>query len=164
MITIKKGFIAAAAVAALGTGTMGISPAFASENQNAHTLGMEGLVQALADAFNVSTNEVREVLEAHREKMQTNREEHQAERLTQAVIDGKLTQEQANAISEHREEMKTLLESLENATPEERKEALNAQRKENRAWARENNIPREFLIHEGRNEQNNRPNHGPRPE
>lgn len=164
MITLKKGFIAAAAIAALGTGAMGISPALASEGQNPHALGMEGLVQALADAFNVSTDEVKAVLEAHHEEMQTNREEHQAERLAQAVTDGKLTQEQADAINEHREEMEALLESLEGATPEERKEALHAQREENRIWARENNIPPEFLVHEGPRNENQKPNHGPRHE
>lgn len=164
MITMKKGFIAAATVATLGTGAVGISPAFASESQNPHQLGMESLVQALADAFDVSTEEVQEVLEAHREEMQTNREEHQAERLAQAVIDGKLTQEQADAISEHREEMEALLKSLEGATPEERREALDAQREENRIWARENNIPSEFIIHEGPRNENHKPNRGPRHE
>lgn len=162
MTNVKKGFIAAAAIAALGTGTMGISQAFASEGYGSRTFGMESLTQALANAFNVSTEEVQEVLEAHREEMQANREEYQEERLAQAVIDGKLTQEQADAMSEHHEEMKALLDSLKDATPEERREALSEQREENKIWAQENNIPSEFLMNEGRHNENHKKNHGPR--
>lgn len=140
--------VAAAAIATLGTGSLGVMSAFAAENQNPRIMGMENLVQALADKFGVSTEEVQEVFNEQRAEMQANREEHEAERLAQAVTDGILTQEQADAISAHRDEMQAFMESLEGTTPEERKEALNAQREENKEWAKENNIPAQFLPHE----------------
>ncbi len=160
----KKGMIAAAAIAALGTGGMGITSAYAAENTNPRMARMENLMQALADEFNVTVEEVQAVFEAQRAEMEASREEREAERLAQAVTDGIITQEQADAISAHRDDMEALMESLEDATPEERKEALDAQREANKAWAEENNIPAEFLRHEGPQQGNNRPHHGPRPE
>ncbi len=158
MMNIKKGMIAAAAIAALGTGSLSVMSAFAAENTSPRMMGMENLVQALADKFGVSTDEVQAVFDEQRAEMKTNREEHEAERLAQAVTDGILTQEQADAISEHRDEMQTFMESLKDATPKERKEALDAQREENKAWAEENDIPEQFLRHEGpRNGHGHRP-------
>jgi len=149
MMTAKKGIVAATVLATIGTGSVGIISAFAAENPNSRATGMENLTQALVDKFGINAEEVRTVFYEQHAEIQADREEHKAERLERAVANDVLTQEQADAISAHRDEMQTLIKSLENATPEERKETLNAQHETNKIWAKENNIPKQFLPHEG---------------
>ncbi len=151
--------IAAATIATFGTGSVGVMSAFAAENTNPHGIGMENLMQALANEFGVSVEEVKAVFVEQRAEMEANREEHQAERLAQAVTDGIITQEQADAISTHRDDMQALMESLKDATPEERKETLKDQKRMNEAWAKTNNIPAQFLPNESAH-NGNRPFNG----
>lgn len=160
-MNMKKGMIAAAAVALLGTGTVGVTNTYAAGGaQGQEPSGrFDELIEALAERFDVSTEEVLEVFNEQREEMLTERLERANERLNEAVANGTLTQEQADAIREHREEMHEFMQSLEGMTPEERREAIKAQREESRAWAAENDIPAEFLPHEAPGHRNP---HGPR--
>lgn len=150
MTSIKKGAITAAALVILGTGAANISSVSAAED--IRTNGVRDIVQALADTFGVSTNDVQSVFDKQRALHEAERETHAAERLAGAVADNILTQEQADAIASHHAEMRELMESLKNATPEERKTALETQREEHKNWAKEHNIPEDLFRtpHEGK--------------
>jgi hypothetical protein len=151
MFNIKKSVIAAATIAAVGAGGLGISSAFAahtSGGNNPRAEARESLIEAIATRFGINADEVRAVFEEEREARQEEREVHEAERLAQAVEDGKITQEQADAIAAHREEMEGFKESLKDLSADERHEAVKEKMEEVKAWAQENNIPREFLPHQ----------------
>ncbi len=140
---MKKGMIAAAAIALMGGATLGISSTFAASAEN------EGkpfgkLIEAIATRFNVSTEEVEAVFNEHKEEMMENREAMHEERLAKAVEEGKLTQEQADAIQAHHEEMKTFMDSLKDMSEEERKAAMEQHREENKNWAENLNLPEDF--------------------
>ena len=96
---------AAALMIALGVGAFGVSATLAAENDQGE---ITTLVEAIAERFDVKVADVQAVFDEHREQMQAKHEEKAAERLQQAVDDGKITQEQADAITENREEMKLL--------------------------------------------------------
>lgn len=72
-----------------------------------------------------------------------------ADRLAQAVKDGKLTQDQADKITAKLKELKTQREaerdSMKDKTDEERKTAMEAKKTELEKWAKDNNIPLEYL-------------------
>jgi hypothetical protein len=150
MTSVKKGMLTAAALILLGTGATGISSAFAAEHSYGD--GAKNIIQALADKFGVSTDEVQSVFDEQRELVRANQTKKAAERLTQAVSDGTLTQAQADAITAHHSEMETFVESLQEMTPEERKDAQDEQREANATWAKEHDIPEDFFRtpHEGR--------------
>lgn len=130
---------AAAALATLGAGAIGVGTTFAAQNTEA-THPMEALVQALANKFNVSTDAVQEVFDQQREAMQQGREQHEAEFLARAIADGKLTQEQADALQAKRKEVKALMTSTKDLTSEEARAEIKAKMGEWRAWTEEQGI------------------------
>lgn len=145
MMTIKKSVIAAATLAAIGAGSMGISSVFAKENTNAPPQRFENLIQALADKFGVSTSDVQAVFDEQRQTEQEARSAEAADRLAQAVSSGELTQAQADALTAHQEEMRTFRDTLKDMTREERDAAIKAQRESNKTWASDNDIPASFF-------------------
>lgn len=144
-MTITKGMIAAAAIASLGAGTWGMNTAYAEANPSANGK-FDNLIEALAERFDVSEEEVLKVFQAERLEQQAIREEMQANRLANAVEEGYLTQEQADAITAYREEHQELMVSLINMDLDDRKEALDAAREEVKAWAKEQGIPLKYIL------------------
>jgi hypothetical protein len=164
MNTPKKTAVIAALVTMLGTGAIGIGTTMAAENTSVGIKhGMQDLVTAIATKFNLNTAEVQAVFDAQRDQMQT---EHKAEmektqaqheadlaaKLTQAVTDGKLTQAQADAITAKRAELKTEREAMMAERKEQRlqtREEMEATMKTKKEaldkWAKDNNIPSEYL-------------------
>jgi hypothetical protein len=67
------------------------------------------------------------------------------ERLTQAVADGKITEEQKEKILDKHEEMQAKMESLKDLEPEERKAQMQTLHEELKKWAEENNIDFPFF-------------------
>lgn len=144
---IMKKSLAAAAITLMGTGVAGT--AFAAENIQQPSGRFENIIEAIAEHFNVSVEEVQAIFKAQRQEIIENRIEKAETQLNNAVEDGALTEEQANAIREHREDMREFMQSLENMTQVERRAAVEAQREANKQWAEENNIPAAFLPFEG---------------
>jgi hypothetical protein len=62
------------------------------------------------------------------------------ENLSQAVLDGKITEEQKNALIAKREEMQANREDLSDLSREERQEKRKEHRDEMQEWAEENGI------------------------
>lgn len=96
------------------------------------------LAQAIASKFNLNKDDVAKVIE----------EQHQAkmnDRLTQAVKDGKITEDQKNKIIAKQAEIKPKLDAARAETDEaKRKAAMDAIHTEMKQWSKDNNIPKGF--------------------
>lgn len=151
MTSVHKAFIAAAATAAIGIGSLGASSAFAAEKPE-HP-GFNHLVEAIATKFNLDKDEVQKVFDEQRSLGEADRkaamEKHGAALLAQAVTDGKITQAQADLIIAKRAELKGSKPDFAGKTPEEIRAALKVQGDAVKAWAEANGIPEQFLLPRG---------------
>lgn len=114
----------------------------------------DSLVTAIATRFNLNTADVQKVFEENRMKMETQmhteRTTKEAERLRTAVVEGKLTQAQADLITAKRVELEAERKAQRAAEPTltnaERKTAMEAHRTELQTWMTANNIPQQFMM------------------
>lgn len=152
--------VAVTTVAVIGAAALSASAIYAAPNP-----GMSDIVVAIAERFNLDQGEVREFFDQQRELRKDEMRAfgemhgkgegrmvllgHGPESLEKAVAEGRLTQEQADAISAKHAEMKALLEGLKDATPEERKAAMQSHADSLKSWAEENNIPQPNLLFKG---------------
>lgn len=95
---------AAAIVAGLGVGAVGVGTTLAAQAD--HGVGMGGLVEAIAEKFDLKVADVQAVFDEQRQEMEASLADHEAEALSQAVADGKVTQAQADAMTAKRQESK----------------------------------------------------------
>lgn len=94
----------------------------------------------LAQRFNLQEGEVKTFLAQEHEQRHENMKQRMEERLSTLVNEGKLTEEQKQAILAKHIELEALKETLKEKTPEERKAAMSEKRKEIEIWAQEQNI------------------------
>ncbi len=117
---------------------------------------MSNLVAAIAQRFNLNVSDVQQVFDEQRAQMAEQRAEQRTQmearreqtftaRISQAVTDGKLTQEQADKILAKKAEINTQKTNLEGKTKEELRAAMKAQMDSLKQWATDNNIPQEYL-------------------
>lgn len=158
---IRKTLVAAGAATVFGAATMvGVA-------QAATTTGSDNLVDKISQRFNVDKAEVQKVFDEERTARQAEREQRYEERLSQAVKDGKLTEDQkTKLLAKHKElkaEMEKRHESREaergdmaqkteaerEALVEQRKAEMDKQRAEIEAWEKANNIPSGYLMMKG---------------
>lgn len=134
----------------------------ASAATNAQS-GSDSLVAKIAQKFSLKEADVKEVFEEEKASRDTERKTANEERLTQAVTDGKITDEQKKKILAKQEELQANRESdreaMKDKTAEERRTAMETKRAELEKWAEENNIPVEYM-HSGKGAGG----HGPRAE
>ena len=108
------------------------------------------IIQKLVERFGLNADEVKKVFEEEREEGRARNQEHFEERLDQAVEEGKITEEQKQAILDKHAEMQAKHESLKDLSFEERQEALKTMREEMQAWAEENGLdPQQFPLMPG---------------
>ncbi|MEO6077841.1 MAG: hypothetical protein ABIP54_03570, partial [Candidatus Andersenbacteria bacterium] len=87
MIQLKKRALIIATIAVLG-----ISGAGAYSIQQVHAAPpAPSLIDALVQRFGLNKTDVQQVFDANRTAHQADRQQHEADRLAQAVKDGKLT-------------------------------------------------------------------------
>jgi len=102
------------------------------------------LAQKIAEQFNLNQDEVTAVFEEHREENREQRMNQKGERLNnrlnQVVADGKITEDQKNAIIAKKEEMRASHEKYENLSKEEVRIKREEHREEFKQWAEENGI------------------------
>lgn len=145
---MKNKILAVAGTAAVVgvTSLTGLGIASAQSDSNVEP---NGLVQKLAQKFNLDEGEVKAVFDEERTARETERQQKLETKLTQAVTDGTITEEQKQKIiakiSEIESEREAFMESLKDATDDERKQAMEAKRTELKNWATENNIPEDYL-------------------
>lgn len=107
------------------------------------------LVQKLVERFNLNAEEVQEVFEEAREEMrqetQARFEERIGDEANRIGLDS-LTDEQKEALSAKREELRERVEAFKNLSAEERQTKMEELRGELEAWAEENGIDSEMLF------------------
>lgn len=139
--------LAAFSVAVIGAGAAGVSTVYAESVDESRPF--DGIVQVIATRFNLNADEVRKVFEEERAKQLAEREDIKknklADRLAQAVVDGKISQAQADAIMNKADELKAFFASLKGKAPQERRDAIKGKMESVKAWAEENDIPRGFI-------------------
>lgn len=149
MKSMKSIAVTAAALAGIASAGTGVLYA-AQSPSNAVRNPVNGIVNAIATKFNLNASDVQSVFDEHRRKAEeTVRTEHETRikaELDQAVTDGKLTREQADKIIAKRQELATLKTDLKNGTPEEHRAAMEARMESLKTWAKENNVPVEYLL------------------
>lgn len=158
MNTKKNSIIAAAIIATLGLGAIGVHSTLAAQGDGGKTFGhavfaaapMNGLVEAIATKFNLNKDEVQSVFDEHHKtievEMHANHEDRSAEMLKKAVEAGDLTQEQADKLAAKQSEIKAFMESNEGKSKEDMIAAMEAHHAELKKWVEENNIPKKFMM------------------
>jgi hypothetical protein len=136
----KRTLAAGAAVAAIGLMTAGTVGLASAATSTADT-GSNSIVEKLATKFNLNKEDVQAVFDEEHKAHKAEMQQRQQERLTQAVEDGKLTQEQADHITQVRKEIEAL---LGDARPNELGDEVHEQIKQKiealHDWAKENDV------------------------
>lgn len=152
----KKAIAVAAVVSMVGLASVaGLASAQASNNS---------LVDKIAQKFNLDKSEVQKVFDEDRSAREAGREQRYEERLTRAVKDGKLTEDQKTKIlAKHKEfeaqrnklhdEMMAEKETVDSKTEAERENLREEHRAEMEklrsdieAWEKANSIPSGYLL------------------
>lgn len=145
-MNIKKSLVAAGVTVSLaGAGLAGTSLVSAQSNSS----GADSLVNKIAQKFNLKTTDVQAVFDEDKSARQAEKQVQVEKDLAQAVTDGKITAAQKDAIIAKQKELQSQMEasreSMKSKTDEERKAAMDSKRTELEKWAKDNNIPTEFL-------------------
>lgn len=106
----------------------------------------DSIIDRIAAKFNLDKEEVAQVFEEERAARQAEHQQKVEERLTQAVADGKLTEEQKAKILAKLEELKDQREAWQDKTPEERHQAKHELHDQFKQWAEDNDVPLEYLM------------------
>jgi Skp family chaperone for outer membrane proteins len=143
----KKTMIIVAAVSVLSGGLVVATNAFAQTP--AGQSSMPSLVQEIADKFHLNTGDVQSVFNQHRQEMTTKREANYESYLQNLVNTGKITDAQKQLIlNKHKELMSQMQSNLKNfktMTPAQRKAQMQASMQDLQSWAKQNNIPLQYL-------------------
>ena len=108
------------------------------------------LVQKIAQRFGLNESDVKVVFDEDRSERQAEMQARFADRLTQAVSNGEITEAQKQLILDKHEEMQsqreTEREQFQNMTAEERRSEREAHHQELETWAETNGIDIEYLF------------------
>lgn len=145
-MNIKKSLLTGGVVTAVGLSTvLGMGLASAQSG----TAGTSGLIDKIAQKFNLNKADVQAVFDEDKAARQADRQAKEKQRLDQAIQDGKLTQEQEDKIIAKQAELRTQMEAeretLKDKTEAERRTLMEQRRTELEKWATDNNIPLEYL-------------------
>lgn len=137
--------IAAAAIA-VGLTAAGVGLAQAANNTNNP---MNNLVSAIATKFNLNPSDVQQVFDDQHTQMEAQHEQLYKDYLAGAVKDGKLSQDQVDKLIAKHDELEAQRDAnrdeFQNKTFEERKAIRDQQRADLEQWAKDNNIPTQYL-------------------
>lgn len=113
--------------------------------------GRADIISAISQKFNLNKTDVQKVFDEQRTANQVKMEQKFTDSINKAVTDGKLTQDQANKIIAKHAEVKSQRDALQGKTPEEVKSAMKTQGDALKQWAKDNNIPMQYLMFAGQN-------------
>jgi hypothetical protein len=112
--------------------------------------GPERMIERLAERFGLNQDEVKSFFESEREASQAKRQAALEERLSEAVSEGRLSEEQKQLILDKREELRAEREanreSYRDMDRDERREERKSRRDALQAWAEENGIDMRYLV------------------
>ena len=131
MLKSKHILIAVAVIGLLGLVGLGASAVKAYDSNT-----VPGIVERLAETFNIDPGEVEDVFRQEREERSQNR-------LGTLIADGIITQEQADLIHETMDEFHERAEEIRDTyeDPEERHEAMEELHEERMEWREDNDLP-----------------------
>lgn len=142
-----KIWVPLAAAAVIGATVYGATSVNAASNGTDH---QASLIQKLADKLGVDKAKVQAVFDEERASREADREKSYEDRLTQAVKDGKLTEDQKSKVLAKRQELEAKIkserDSLRDKTETERRAAMDATRTEIEKWAKDNGIDAKWLM------------------
>ncbi len=130
-----------------GIATAGVSHAVTSST-NTNTNPVTSLAEAIAKKFNLKTADVETVIKDQHAAMEQERDAKVKAEIAQLVEDGKLTQAQADAINAKRADLQKEREATKPSSTEsqtDRKAAMEKRKSDLDAWAKQNNIPNEYM-------------------
>ena len=138
------------ATIAIAFGTLAAGGFFFANNASADSSNpRESIIERIASRFNLNKDDVKSVFDEDRKEREEEMEKRFEERLSQAVKDGKITEDQKSLILAKHEELRkergSDFKDRKNMTPEERRSEAEKHRSEMEAWAKTNNIPDEFV-------------------
>ena len=147
---MKKQLAIAGIVAGIATaGVMGAGIASAATASTNPANPMSSLVDAIASKFNLNKSDVQAVFDEQKTKMEAERETKVKEEVAQLVVDGKITQAQADKINAKRAELQKEREANKDSagtrTREEMKSEMDAKKTELEQWAKDNGISTDYL-------------------
>jgi len=145
-MNIKKSLLIAGVVGAIGVaglaGTAAVSAATDTSTSGS-------LVDKIAQKFNLNKADVQAVFDQNRSDHEAQRQANVKTKLDQAVKDGKLTADQETKILDKLKELQAQRDAdkstMKDKTPAERKAAMDANKAALDQWAKDNNIPTEYL-------------------
>ncbi len=149
ILKYSKQMLTAAVLSAavVGGGAFAIN---ASAESSSSSDRVDSLASKIAEKFNVNKDEVKQIIDADREEhMAERRAERQTrleERLSTAVTNGKITEEQKTKILEYVKSQQTFFDSLKDMTEDERKAAMQKHRDEVKKWASDNGIDEKYVL------------------
>lgn len=112
--------------------------------------GRIALVQLIAEKFGLNQDEVQTVFDEHHQAMEEQRQQEMQqgleEKLAQAVTDGKITEEQKQAVLEKHQWVRSQMEALKDLDEEERHVKMDEIREQVKTWAEENGIDLSEII------------------
>jgi hypothetical protein len=137
-MTKKKYKIILPSVVALGV-LLGILNAYTTVS--ARDMAMyTPLVQKIAERFDLDEGEVQSVFNEYRDEHFAEMYAMHEEKLSDAVADGKITEEQKQMILEKHEKMHNLSLETADLDPEARHQRMHEVREESRTWENENDV------------------------
>lgn len=143
---LKKPLLIAGAIATIGAASTAAGVQAATSNSTKQ----DSIVDKISQKFNLNKDDVQKVFDEDRAAHETERQAKLEEKLSQAVKDGKITEDQKSKIiakiAEIKADMETHKDTMKDKTAEERKALMEQKRTEIEAWAEENNIPLEYLM------------------
>lgn len=156
----NKNLLAAGIVTTVAAGSL-IGTGMASAQSSD---GADSIIDKIATRFNLDKSEVETTFSEHREERQVERQEKHTEHLASLVIDGTLTQAQADALTAKHTELREARDALkdQDLTREEMHEAMETAREEMKTWAEEQGIDLDAIRPEGGHKGGR--HHGPRGE
>lgn len=143
MTKLKKGLMAAAAIATIGVaGVATTAGVYAATTDS--TDPQASLVQKIADKFGVNKDEVQQLFDEQRTEHEAKHEAEVAERLQALVDDGTITAEQKTLIETKIKEMKEQREAdrdnFKELSHEERKAKMDEGKTGLESWAKDNGL------------------------
>lgn len=143
MTKLRKGLVAAAAVAVVGSAGLAATQAVNAATSDSST-GQTSIVDKIASKFGLNKDDVQKVFDEDRTAHEAERQAKQSEQLQKLVDAGTITADQKAKIEAKIAELQSKRESerdsFKNLTDDERKAKMDAAKTELDQWAKDNGI------------------------
>lgn len=141
-MALKKIALASGALALVALSSVAVINVASAATQ---TNKEDTLVSKIAQKFNLNKADVQKVFDEEHLARQAEMKANYESKLTQAVKDGKITEDQKTKLLAKEAEMHSFMQSLSNKTRDERKAAMDTKRSELEKWAKDNGISTDYL-------------------